>query len=208
VGAVLLLLSASRTEAEVLFGLKGGFVHAGVSPKEIGGGVAELEDKWGPGVGAFATWAVNENLGLRMELLYLSKGVSLGESEGTDAAGNPTGSFETLIPADYVELPLLIEYGWPAGPAWRPVLSFGGAVGFEIQEQMVLRGAQEASFDSDRFSTTDFGLTAGAEIRMKAGSGWALLEGRYTHGLMEVADGFSTEPAKNRAFMVLAGYIF
>jgi hypothetical protein len=143
---------------------------------------------------------------------YLSKGFSLGKLEATDASGTTIGTFEALAVAEYVEIPLLARIGLVnAGPV-RPALVLGPTIGFKVRERLKLTGAVNSSSASDRFASTDMGLTGGAEVRFRTGPGWSLLEARYTLGMTNVVAFLPPAPgaweAKNRALTVMAGYAF
>lgn len=191
----------------VTFGLKAGIVVANVAPRDIGG-VAELERKLGPGGGGFATWELNDRFALRGELLYVSKGLSLGESDLTNNSGTQVGTIEALWVTDYLEIPLLARVAWPASGSVRPALVLGPAIAFKLRERQVTTGALNESFKTDGFASTDVGLAAGAEVRVRSGPGWSLIEARYTLGLNNVADDFYGRQAKNRALTFMAGYAF
>ena len=191
----------------VTFGLKAGIAVADVTPRDIGG-VAELERKLGPGGGAFATWELSDRFSLGGEILYVSKGLSYGETDATDDTGTNIGTLETLRVIDYVEIPLLLRAGWPAGGSVRPALVLGPAIAFKVRERQTTTGVLTESFKTDGFASTDVGLATGAEVRFRTGPGWSLIEARYTLGLVNVADDFSGREAKNRALTVMAGYAF
>ena len=201
---VLLSIPASALAAgPIHFGIKAGMAFANVDPKEIIPGL-DLEAKSGPGGGAFATWGLNDHLGIQGELLYVSKGFSFGKSEALDDQGNPTGTFEALEVADYLEVPVLLRAAW-ASPSGRlsPGLVAGPALSFKVRERFKTTGAVKGSEKSDRFDSSDFGLAGGGELRLRTGPGWSLIEARYTMGL---ADAFGDR--KTRALTVMAGYAF
>ena len=201
---VLLSIPASALAAgPIHFGIKAGMAFANVDPKEIIPGL-DLEAKSGPGGGAFATWGLNEHLGLQGELLYVSKGFSYGKSEATDQQGNSLGTFETLQIVDYLEVPLLLRAAW-ASPGGRlsPAVVVGPTISFKVRERFKQTGALEGSEKDDRFKSSDAGIAACGELRLRTGPGWSLIEARYTMGL---ADAFGDR--KTRALTVMAGYAF
>jgi len=185
------------------FGIKGGIAIANVS-REIGT-VAQFDHKLGPGGGAFATWALNDRVALGAEVLYVSKGLSLGESVLTDNSGTAVGTIESLWVTDYLEVPMLVRVGLGGG-TMRPAIVLGPAIAFKVRERLVTTGDQRISSKTDAFARTDYGMAAGAELRLRSGPGWSLMEARYTLGLVDVA--FYGRQAKNRALTVMAGYAF
>ena len=202
---LLLSIPASALGAGPLrFGIKGGLAIANIDPSEI---VPEFDirtkTKNGPVAGAFATWELNEDLGLQGELLYVSKGFSWGETQGLDEAGNPTGTVETLQVVDYLEIPLLLRGAWPSRGPVVPAVVAGPAVSFKVRERIKVTGAVKGSEKTDSFDSSDVGVTVGGELRFRTGPGSSLIEARYTQGLAGVLG-----EEKNRAFTIMAGYAF
>jgi len=157
----------------------------------------------------FVRWAADDIFSLQGELLYVSKGFSFGESEATDDSGNPIGTFETLIDAEVLELPLLVHASWPTQGALRPGLVAGPAFSYKLRERFKTTGAVEGSEASSLFSDTGFGVTVGAELRIRSGFGWSLLEARYTHGINDLdKDSGTLNVAQDRTWMFMAGFEF
>jgi len=208
VGAVSsLLASAALAAGPVTVGAKGGMVFSDISPRDSGP-AAELERKYGPSLGGFASWRLNEFFAIQGEALYVSKGFSYGESEATDDAGNLLGTFETLGVVDYAEIPILLHVSPPLQGALRPGVLVGPAVSFKLRERQKTTGAVEGSDQTDFFKDTDFGVAVGADVRFPTGPGWSLIEVRYTHGLVDAADDFRGRKTRNRALMVMAGVAY
>jgi hypothetical protein len=201
------LPAAALAAGPITFGLKGGLVVANVSPREIAGGLAQLDSKRGPGGGAFVDWELNSRVTMSGEVLYVSKGTSLGKFDVTDANGTTIGTVEFLHVVDYMEIPLLVRATLPVGGSLHPALVLGPTVAFKVREQAKTTGAASLAVDTDEFSSTDVGLAAGAQLWIRSGPGQSLLEVRYTFGLKNVTDSFAQD-TKNRALTVMAGYAF
>ncbi len=201
------IVPSALAAGPLALGVKAGVVMASVTPREING-FAELEGKIGPVGGAFATWELSRLFALQGELLYVSKGLSFGESEATDEAGNLLGTFETLRVLDYLEIPLLVRAAWAARGPLRPALVVGPAIAFKLSERQKTTGSVEGSQETDGFASFDVGLAAGAELRFRTGPGWTLMETRYTMGLVDVAEDFYDREKRNRSLTIMAGYAF
>jgi len=187
----------------VHFGVKAGVAIANVDPTDVVPGV-DLKTKTGPGGGAFGTWEVNQHLGIQGELLYVSKGFSWGKGETRDEQGNLSGTYEALQVVDYLEVPLLLRAAWATSGPVSPAVIVGAAVSFKVRERFKTTGAVEGSEKDDRFQSSDAGVVAGAELRLRAGPGWSLIEARYTLGLIDVVG----QERKNRALTLMAGTAF
>jgi hypothetical protein len=188
-------------------GVKAGLAISNVDAKEVNGAVVgELKNKKGPAGGVFATWELNEHFGAEGDLLYVSKGFSYGKGEAVDQSGNPLGTYENLQEMDYVAIPLLLRASWGTGGSISPALVVGPETAFKVRETFKQTGAVTNSRNTALFSTFDEGLAAGAEVRVRTGSGWSLIEARYTQGL--VVHDLAGEDKRNRALTVMAGYSF
>ena len=120
-----------------------------------------------------------------------------------DEQGNSTGTYEALQVVDYLEVPLLLRAAWVTRGPVSPAVIVGAAVSFKVRERFKTTGDVEGSERADRFQSSDVGVAAGGELRLRTGPGWSLIEARYTLGLIEVALG-----RKTRALTVMAGYAF
>jgi hypothetical protein len=212
---ILSMTGVSFAGGPVKFGVKGGMAISNISPNEISivstfpPSVFEFESKRGPAAGVFVTWAADDVFGLQGELLYVSKGFSFGESEATDNSGNPIGKFEALTDVEVLEIPLLVHASWPTQGALRPGLVAGPALSYKLRERFKTTGAVEGSETSSLFADTGFGLAAGAELRIRSGSGWSVLEARYTLGMNDLdKDSGGLNVAKDRTWMFMAGFEF
>jgi len=157
---------------------------------------------------------------LQPELLYVQKGTS---AELLALAG------ATLdVRMSYIEVPLLLMVPFGSGDGFTPYAFGGGAVAFEakceaeIKSDLPLQdnfgGAITTKSDCDdgggvlegfERKKTDFGAVFGAGLRMPAGSGSFLVEGRYTLGLVNLDDSSDGDASfKQRSFAVQLGYSF
>jgi hypothetical protein len=143
----------------------------------------------------------------RVELLYVTKGTSLGESETTDPSGNPIGTFETLHVLDYLEVPLLFSaFVPPTGPV-SIGLVIGPSVGFELSERIKTTGSVEQSTDVDQLKGVDPCVAVGLALGLRQGQGRWSLEVRYTTGLTTLErPGDIHENTRTGTTMITLGY--
>lgn len=175
--------------------LSGTFVEAG--PESSVGLVA----------GSFVRYALRNDLGVQVEVLYSQKGAQF---EATTIEGEP---FERMLRATYLEIPILLTYAPAPYASLSPVIYGGGAVGFEIGEQVRerLEGFEQTQ-ESDVLTSPDLGLLVGADVQFSLGLLDALVGVRYTHGLRDLVDpDAATRPdseAFTRTFAVTVGFLF
>ena len=149
-----------------------------------------------------------EQLEFQPELLYMQKGFSFGESEGTDPFGNPTGTFEELTVVESIEVPLLLQWVVPTGGRLHPVLLGGPFVSFEIGEQRKLTGSENETYDTGVLNDTDYGMALGVGLEMDAGRGRWLLQGRYDAGFADLGTYTGSSGVHSTAWVILTGYRF
>lgn len=138
-------------------------------------------------------------LSLQAEALAVTKG-----SKITDTSG------EAKLKVTYIEIPLTAMFKLGNGP----YLFAGPAVGFEASckvsvESGGISGSADCDSGTDSFprKKTDFSLTGGAGLQFPVGPGHVLVEGRYTHGLVNMNDDPNDDTkVRNTYFGVFAGY--
>lgn len=126
-----------------------------------------------------------------------------------------TSALEERIRLDYMELPLMIVVPLAVG-SFEPYAFGGPMLSLEtrcrsIVEEDNLRTNFECedspspnSFDRN---VIDYGVSAGAGVSHRLGSGRLLLEGRYTWGLRDIYDGQDPElQVRNRSVVISIGY--
>ncbi len=142
-------------------------------------------------------------LGMQAELLALTKG-SKEDFEGSSAS----------LKLDYIEVPVLARFGLGANPMISPYIMVGPAFAFETGCSAELSGGggnigadcDDTDFPRKKF---DIGAAGVAGLEFRAGPGNILVEGRYTHGLLNINDDDrvgNDGKIMNRSFAVMAGY--
>lgn len=141
-------------------------------------------------------------LSFQLEALVSEKGIKFEqEFDGVPVEGN--------LRIRYVELPLLARFdAAPGAAATRFYLLAGAAPAFRIgdgQLKLEAEGLDETvDFEEsgEELKSFDLGLVGAAGIEF----GRALIEGRYTHGLLAMGD--DDDAPKNRVFSVMVGFRF
>lgn len=146
-------------------------------------GEAEPERTLGLVAGSFARYALRNDLGFQVELLYSQKGAQF---ERTTTQGD---AYEQTLQVTYLEVPVLVTYAPIPFGSLRPVLYGGGAIGFVISEQLRERLDDfEQTQESDALTSPDLGLVVGADVLFSLGALNALVGVRYTHGLRDLVN--------------------
>ncbi|HEX6693171.1 MAG TPA: porin family protein [Longimicrobiales bacterium] len=151
-------------------------------------------------------------LALQAEVLAVTKGTKESE-EGI-------GELKTKL--DYIEVPLLARFSMGSTMPFSPYImvgpsfafNYGCTAEFESDDEDVLASDEVDCDDEDAglgidIKSLDIGATGVLGFEFKAGPGAILVEGRYTHGFMDIIDTDAEDAgAKNRQFGVMAGYSF
>lgn len=143
--------------------------------------------------------------GFQTGLLYVPKGATALLTGGVAA-----------LEIGYVEMPFLLRLGLPLqGSGVMPVFIVGGSVGLRSGCQLTASsGGTSAQVDCDDSSlqgqvdlkSVDFGLTAGAELKIPVGPRLHVVPAvRYTRGVSVIGDTANNADATNSAFQVGAG---
>src|SRR5262245_13723605 len=158
------------------------------------------------GGGAFIRFALF-GISFQPEVLLVGKGADLEDAAGVDVE----------LKLDYLEVPVLARFGFPVSRKFTGYVMAGPTFSFQYDCRFDIGEGDFDNFDCDQEDSIfqernsfDVGLTGvlGAEYRL--GPGAILLEGRYTHGLRDIAD-HDLEVVfpfngKNRMLAIFAGY--
>jgi hypothetical protein len=124
------------------------------------------------------------------------------------------GQGVTLLSLDYLELPVLLVAQLPFDFRSRPYVIAGPAFAFETGCTVEITspaGTSEHDCDGPDFSesrrTADIGAVVGAGLQLPLGPGAVLVEGRYTHGLMNLIPEPASARASSRAASILLSYM-
>lgn len=201
-----LILACSHAMAEgMIVGFKSGLVVANVT----GNYAQESELKPGFGSGLFINYALNDAVIIQPEVLFMQKGQMFYDGIGTQKRN-----------LEYIDIPLLVKYVFPAEGLLTPGVFTGPYLGILTKAKSTYDypGA-EGEFDvMEYLKTLDFGLIFGAELILSVGSGGIILDMRYAYGLTTICTDEIIEEIeeqegtyhseKNRVFALLFGYGF
>ena len=154
------------------------------------------------GIGGVLDYRLSKYFTLRLEPMYLQKGVKF---ETDEAPGGVDYEFKSA----YLEIPLMITYTFVIQKI-RPYLIAGPTIGF------CLSAKKDISWDSEHrdvdikegTESIDFGLGLGAGLNVPIGSNSIFLEARYVFGLTNVNEEPSDPEVKNKGIQIFAGVTF
>ena len=144
------------------------------------------------GFGGVLDVGLSKNLSLHLEPSYMQSG-SIVEAQGQQV---------DEIKTDYLSLPILVKYAIGAG-AVRPYVMGGLNVLYRLKAEATIEGAGV-------IKDFDLLLGLGAGVSAAVGTKVVFIEGRYAHGLVDIANGPQRDifTVKSKAFQVIAGITF
>ncbi|HEX5133744.1 MAG TPA: porin family protein [Candidatus Krumholzibacteria bacterium] len=148
--------------------------------------------------GAFFGWGINEQFGIQIEGLYMSKG-----AKGTDDSTN----VDVTLKLDYIEFPILFAARFPAGDKLAFDIFAGPTLGFNIKSE-VEAGGQTA--DIEDVKSFEFGATIGAGFYYMLESFSIVADARYGIGASSISEdvGGESVDVKNTGIGIMVGVAF
>lgn len=209
-GLVLGLATAVAPTAIAAGGLLSYGVKAGLAAATLNGDLPTdpffgHEKRLGFGGGAAFTFGLGGVFALQPEILYVTKGTSLGDVIITDWNGNPVGTAKVIQSCDYVEVPVLVRYSAPTGGGFAPFFLAGPVVGILASQKIHQTGMDGGLFLLDVARSTDVGVALGVGAEIGHGRVRASVESRYTLGLTPATDSSYSDNARNSAVLIMAG---
>jgi hypothetical protein len=143
-------------------------------------------------------------VGIQPEIQMVVRGGSARHSE----------SVEERLRLEYIELPLMFVLPFQVG-TFEPYAFGGPSIALESRcRSIVEEEGLKTNFGCDQptenvfdRNTFDWGLSAGAGVSHRLGSGRLLLEGRHTWGMRDIYDGDAEDiEIRNRTFILSIGY--
>ncbi|MFC1725483.1 porin family protein [candidate division KSB1 bacterium] len=134
------------------------------------------------GIGGVLDLALNKQVFLRLEPMYLQKGALQTDSD-------PEGK----VKSSYLEIPLFLKYEF--GGTVKPYLVAGPSIGFLLSSEIELE-MSGITFKGDLkpvYKSIDIGFGLGAGIDYPVGNLSIFLETRYTFGMSDFNKGGSTD---------------
>ena len=210
IAVIILLLSASSVWAgPVSYGVKGGLTLATMSQDAVYQSLVPLETRTGWTGGAFVLDPLDEAFSLQAELLYVSRGASLGESEIRGPSGEDLGSFETFLKRDDLDIGVRARFAFAQDAKIQPYLVSGPALSIELDEKMTTDPSNAfGSVSTHILKSTGFAVSFGAGSEMPLGSGRLLLEATYDLGLTDLAEDTVNGTLHASTWRFMTGYHF
>jgi hypothetical protein len=197
VSAILLLPCSvlAQTDSRVTAGIVGGFsiTNIGFESTDV---TASFDRRYGAAAGGFVGGDFGENLGIRIEGLWVRKGTK------TDAIsfdpGDPPVAYD--IEVDYVEIPVLARASVTASTSATARFFAGPAVSFRVRQVEKIDGATIPEGSGATLKRYDLSVVVGAGIDVRRVG----FEFRYTHGLTNTNEDEPDDLSiKNRTICVL-----
>lgn len=158
----------------------------------------------GFGGGAAFTFGLGGALALQPEVLFVTKGTSLGQVNVRDWNGMVVRTTEVIQACNYVEIPVLIRVATPTAGALSPFLLAGPAIGVLVSQNIVQEGIDGGLFQLDVARGADVGIALGLGAEFGRGRARGTIESRYTLGVTPATDA-SYSDARNGSLLVMAG---
>ncbi|HYN06198.1 MAG TPA: porin family protein [Vicinamibacterales bacterium] len=198
--AVLLIPPASGFAQEV--GVKAGVNFASLTPEEDES--PDTSRRRGLVAGVWFRTASTTRFSFQAEGLFSEKGVKFDRAVfDVDTIGSVD------VRVRYIEIPLLAraEFGAP-GSATRVFVVGGAAPAFKLSGRATAEvdGEEQTVDTTDDIEPLDLGLVGGLGVEFRR----ALIEVRYTHGLLKINkdDNDPNDSIQNRVFSVTVGFRF
>jgi len=179
-------------------------VKGGVNMGDLGGDDAPTHTSMRTGFtgGAFLGSDLNEQFGVRGEVLYVQKGVE-GDITTMDGDVHPGKAN-----VDYIDVPILLDARFPAGDKLGFDVFAGPSFNFNLKSEVTTEDGLEDR--KDQTKSFEFGAAIGAGVRYVLSSVSIVADVRYSLGastLSEDVEGQSVD-VKNRGIGVCAGLSF
>lgn len=214
--AVLLMMAASHSWAQVRVGARGGLNFSSL------GGEVDLDTRTGFAVDAFAELRLSDYWSIQPEAGYALKGA------GFSFIRSDTTVIDRDIAISYLEVSAPVILRPPVRTDLvHPRLYLGPRVSLEVkcsvefegdpdlsdsydcdEAVQVDPGAENPEFAFTETKSTDVGLIFGAGLDLGRGPGRVSIDARYDFGLTNIHDVAVGQEIKNRGFQILVGYSF
>ncbi len=200
---LLVLVAASPGLAQQMMsiGVKGGLTVSNVTATENGTSV-DTDNRTGYNLAGILSMAVSPTFAVAVEGQIVGKGFGISDT---------TSGITTGLDLLYLNFPILAVLTLPSGPdrLLAARLFAGPDIGFRMTCDIVPFEGQSGTgvCDPQQAKSLDFGLRAGAGLKIGKGQGGFILDVAFDYGLTDINGGDELS-VKNRAFLVSVGYIW
>lgn len=199
--AVFLILPTSAFAQQV--GVKAGVNSASLTPEEDES--PDTSRRPGLVAGVWFRTASTTRFSFLAEGLFSEKGVTFENIPVDVDSPGLSGSIDVRV--RYIEIPLLARADFGASGSTTRVFVVGGAApAFKLsgRAKFEVEGEEQTQDIGDDIKSVDLGLVGGVGVEL----GRALIEARYTHGLLHINtdDNGEGDRIKNRVFSVAVGF--
>jgi len=118
--------------------------------------------------------------------------------------GSPTGTVESFLILDYLEVPVLLRWNIPTGTTTRPHLYAGPTVAFRVSSR---NRTESETTDLKDVQGLDSGVAIGGSVDFPLNPGRLVVDLRYGIGLTD-AFGDQARNYKNDVLSIMAGVSF
>jgi hypothetical protein len=149
----------------------------------------------------------SDRFSIEPAVLFVRRGARLGDSQVTDSAGNPIGTIQPFLTADYTQVPIMARFEPPTESIFKPFTLLGASFGFKTAERLHTEGAINATYPSSRFESFELGFVAGGGVEYGLGHHRLVMDLRYDSGITQHNDGNGVK-FHSDAVMLMAGYVY
>lgn len=146
------------------------------------------------GIGATLDYALNPNLSVRTQPMYLQKGAKLDIGIDEDA----------IFKLSYIELPIMASYRIDLDSDVTPYIMVGPSIGFLLDAKVDVDGFEDDQ--NDETEGIDFGVGIGGGATIPQGNLTLFVEGRFVAGIVNINAEADEQEVKNRGFQLLFGF--
>ena len=193
----LLMVGCSFAQVKISGGVIGGLnlASASIDPAPTG---VDLGNLTGFGFGGVLNFAF-DGFAVQVEPMYLQSGVKYS-----------AGNLEAKDKVSFINIPVLLIYTFTTSPGQvEPYVLAGPTVGFTLSAKYTDPNGVETDFKSTT-SSTNFGVTFGAGVKIPVGMNRVFVEGRYELGLknLNTDPNSSNTTVKSKGIGIFAGITF
>ena len=210
IAVVIALVSASSPAwaGPATFGVKGGLTLGTMTQDAAYQSIVDFQTRTGWTGGGFVLYPLDKAFSLQGDLLYVSRGASLGKTTIVSSSGEILfDTFETFLKRDDLDLGVRARFAFAEGAKIQPYLLAGPALSIELDERMTT-DPDLGSASSNLLKSAGVGVTFGAGTEVPLASGHWLLEANYDLGITDLAEDSVNGTLHASTWRFMTGYHF